>query len=813
MRGRLRAWVGLCALSGLLTVSSAARADARADARAHFRKGMDLVALKRFEEAVLELKAAYDLMPHPNLLFNLARAYGEAGKLDEARANYRRYLETGPADREEVLVVIADLEARSRKAAPAPTLDPAPVIPVPTPQTPVAPGSVAAVAPPAEKIEDVFAETVTTATRGVQSPVDAPSSTSVISEQDIRLSGITKLPELLRRLAGVDMMQVTGGQSEVAIRGFNSRLSNRVLVLVDGRSVYADSLGATFWQFLSIGVEDIARIEVVRGPGSSMYGANAFSGVINILTKKPGSGPNVVSGGYGSQGLTHGSVLVNGTKNDFGYRASVGYDALPRWSRAAADNRPDLVLGTSERDTAARTLRVDLKATQRFGKDIEVGLGGGLTTGMIEVLGTGRLSDIILDNARVHHVMATFDSKYIEARVFWNRFVTDNRLSSAPLGEPLLEGHSDLNVIDGEVQYKGSFEIAKDIKDELRVGAFYRYKDVSWSYLDRHRVENHYGLFVHNDLRIGSRIGIVADYRIDRNPYLDEYVHSPRGTVLLYPSKQQSLRASIATAFRAPTFLESYLSLAVPVSGGALLSQGQRDDQPGFKLQKERNISLELGYRNQETELFVPDAQVFYSRVANLIELAPIRGVTVGDASRGLGRQNPNTGYFPLAFGGFANQCQAYTVVGTELGAKSSPTEGVDVYGNYTLMFVDQDESGCTAAQRATISRDQRTSAHKFNAGIQLRTRVGVDASLDFHVVSNQVWSEQTSNSATQRIETARLPLAGYTLLNARVGYRFPDQHSEISLVTYNAVGLAHRQHPFGQLVDRSVFGSYAYRF
>src|SRR5205085_2136617 len=90
------------------------------------------------------------------------------------------------------------------------------------------------------KTEEVFEERVVTASKAAQSPLDAPNSTSIITAQDIRLSGIHTLPELLRRLAGVDIMEVTGAHAEVSIRGFNQRLSNKVLVLVDGRSVYVD---------------------------------------------------------------------------------------------------------------------------------------------------------------------------------------------------------------------------------------------------------------------------------------------------------------------------------------------------------------------------------------------------------------------------------------------------------------------------------------------------------------------------------------------------------------------------------------------
>jgi outer membrane receptor protein involved in Fe transport len=87
----------------------------------------------------------------------------------------------------------------------------------------------------AARTEDVFAESIVTASNGTQSPLDTASSTSVITEQDIRLSGIVKIPELIRRLAGVDVMEVTGGQTEASIRGFNQPLANKTLVLVDGR--------------------------------------------------------------------------------------------------------------------------------------------------------------------------------------------------------------------------------------------------------------------------------------------------------------------------------------------------------------------------------------------------------------------------------------------------------------------------------------------------------------------------------------------------------------------------------------------------
>ena len=302
----------------------AARADERTEARGHFKKGMAAIADGRYDAGIEELKTAYEILPHPNVLYNIARAYVDMGDLDNAIVYYRKYLEGGPKDRDEVAQIITSLEERTRKqqamlletqqaqtpaggpgTGPGGTGPGAGTLPGGTtgPGATGAPGLGGKLAggpsAGALKTEEVFEETVVTASKEAQSPLDAPSSTSIITEQDIRLSGIISIPELLRRLAGVDVMEITGGQAEVSMRGFNQRLSNKVLVLIDGRSFYVDLLGSTIWSTLPIGVEDIERIEVVRGPGSALYGADAFNGVVNIITKAPGKGSNGVNVGYG----------------------------------------------------------------------------------------------------------------------------------------------------------------------------------------------------------------------------------------------------------------------------------------------------------------------------------------------------------------------------------------------------------------------------------------------------------------------------------------------------------------------------------
>lgn len=840
VRPRLYALVSALVMTLLLLRSSPALADARTEARSHFKKGMDSITAGKYDDGIAELQKAYQLLPHPNVLYNIARAYAEAGNLDEAVTYFRKYLEGNPPDKDEAAQILKNLESRIKRQQQAAREAAQAQAPAPTPEPVADAGAAAAdadagavhappVTPPptdpdagpsteigAARTEDVFDETIETTSKGSQSesPIDAPNSTSIITEQDIHLSGITKIPELLRRLAGIDIMQVTGGQTEVSVRGFNQRLANKTLVLVDGRSVYIDLLGATLWQSLSIGVEDIARIEVVRGPGSALYGADAFNGVINIITKSPGAGKNGVAGGYGTQAATHGSLWASGRQNDFGWRLAAGYDYLPRWSREVPNGRADVRTGIGDQVESARTVRIDARGTRQLGKLGVFGIGAGLAQGSLEVLGIGPLNDIVLPKFVSTDVTSYFKGEHLNARVFWSRLRADNSLNVNYLGQSLLPARAEQNIVDGEVVYRAKAELGKHLGNDFRIGGAYRYKDATWSYLDQRRIEHHYGLFVHDELKVGAVLAFVADYRVDWVPYLERFQQSPRGAVLLHPSKKSTIRASIATAFRKPTFLESYLSLPIqlPVTGAAQISEGVRREDPSFIVNAERMLSAELGYRNQESEYFVVDTAVYYNRVANLIQLSENRPVTVGDFASA-GGQDPQTGLYPVGLGGWENQCQAYNVYGGEAGVRTFPVEGLDLHANYTLNTAQQDNSGCTAEQLQRIVADQRTSNHKVNAGIQLRTKAGIDGSIDFHYVAPQVWAEQVTNFVRQQIEQQRFQISDYTLLNARLGYRFFSDQAELSVTAFNLLDIQHRQHPFGQLIGRRVMAMATYRF
>src|SRR5882672_6691395 len=158
---------------------------------------------------------------------------------------------------------------------------------------------------------------VTTASKEPEQVWRTPAAIYVITQEDIRRSGATSIAEILRLAPGLEVARTDSDHWAVGIRGFGGQFSKSLLVLIDGRSVYSPLFAGVYWQVQDTLLEDIERIEVIRGPGGTIWGANAVNGVINIITKstKDTHGTLVsMSGGNVDQGI--GQVRVGGTNGD-----------------------------------------------------------------------------------------------------------------------------------------------------------------------------------------------------------------------------------------------------------------------------------------------------------------------------------------------------------------------------------------------------------------------------------------------------------------------------------------------------------------
>src|SRR5467141_5240689 len=171
-------------------------------------------------------------------------------------------------------------------------------------------------------LEDLGQIEVTTASKVPVKATRTPAAIYVITQEDIRRSGATSIPEALRMAPGVEVARVDSNTWSLGVRGFESTLSRSVLVLIDGRSVYTPLFAGVYWQVQDTVLEDIDRIEVIRGPGGTIWGANAVNAVINIITKnaKDTRGTMASTGGGNlDQGFVNARYGAGNGKN-FSYR-------------------------------------------------------------------------------------------------------------------------------------------------------------------------------------------------------------------------------------------------------------------------------------------------------------------------------------------------------------------------------------------------------------------------------------------------------------------------------------------------------------
>ena len=135
-------------------------------------------------------------------------------------------------------------------------------------------------------LEELANIEITSVSRRAERLADAPASIYVITGDDIRRSGVTSLPEALRLAPNLQVARVDARQYAISARGFNSTIANKLLVLIDGRTVYTPLFSGVFWDAQDVLLEDVERIEVISGPGATLWGANAVNGVINVITRR-----------------------------------------------------------------------------------------------------------------------------------------------------------------------------------------------------------------------------------------------------------------------------------------------------------------------------------------------------------------------------------------------------------------------------------------------------------------------------------------------------------------------------------------------
>ncbi len=622
-------------------------------------------------------------------------------------------------------------------------------------------------------------ETVSIASRYEQPISEAPSNVYVITDEDIRQSGATDLPTILRRIPGIEVMQTSGADFNVSVRGDNQLVANKLLVMVDGRSIYIDTQGQVYWKAIPVTLPEIKRIEVLKGPASVLYGFNAFDGIINIITKSASEmkGTTLQFGG-GELGTISSAAIYGGTVGKFGYRLSIGRDQTNQWR-----NREPL---------AFRSHKFNVQTEYELSHNSKFLFSGGLVD-VNRFDGPVTVGTISMDRPELGYAHMVYERPDLVVRAFWNSFND----TSDPIPHPLFGNLLRFTDPRGNVPsvFRGNtynveaqHSIALGTSNRMTYGINYRLNTLSSNYIAAYTTENRLGLYVQDEWKPLQALTVVAGVRYDLDTFINPTI-SPRVSVLYTPVPDHTFRATVAVGYRPPTIFEtrennlSQTTLPPPIpSPPPIPVQGSQDLGP------EEIVSYEVSYQGWFLRNRLrPRAALFFNHISDLI--------TFG----GLG---------PVQAGGVAD------IYGGEAGIEFLATEWLSGYANYSYQEMGQSLTG--VAQRAG-------PRSKWNVGRRGDWDNGVTGEIAYHyygAVTYPLPSAFSSFTAFGVIPPD--PRVGsYNLLNLRGAYRFWQQRAaagymreaEVAVSAFNALNDKHKEHPLGDTIGSRVMGWVTLKF
>ena len=622
-------------------------------------------------------------------------------------------------------------------------------------------------------------ETVSIASRHEQPISQAPANVYVITDEDIRHSGATDLPTVLRRVPGLDIMQVTGADFNVSARGDNQLFSNKMLVMVDGRSIYIDGQGLVFWKSLPVTLPEIKRIEVLKGPASVVYGFNAFDGVINIITKSAQElrGTTLQFGG-GELGTLSSAAIHAGTVGQLDYRLSAGRDQNQQWRDRAA--------------LAFRSHKFNAQTQYNFSNDGILRVAGGfIDTNRFD----GPVSNLQISHSQFNQGFSDIQYQYhnLSIRGWWQgndipvdsathpllaRFV---RQTNAQLG-------NDLSFRTQTYNLESQHSLALSSTNTLTYGVNYRYNSVDGSAVSQLGREDRLGIYVQDEWKLHPTLTAVAGIRYDLHSRITG-TWSPRVALIYALTPDHTFRVSGSVAYRPPTIFEGNLDVRIlpttPPLFAPLPLVGSQQLSP------EQIISYEVGYQGWwwnhrlRTRL-----DVFYNHLSDLINFQ-----TVG-ATR------------TLINGGDAD------IYGVEGGVEILAASWLSGFANVSYQKIGQTFTG--VFQRGAPD-------FKANVGVRGEWETGLSAEGSVNYVAGATYPLiDFFRALAPVLPTQTSPTVNnYTLLHLRGAYKFWQEKAEagymrdaeVAISAFNSLNDTHKEHPLGDTIGSRVMGWITVRY
>jgi iron complex outermembrane receptor protein len=468
-------------------------------------------------------------------------------------------------------------------------------------------------------IEELMNESVTSVSKREQKLSQAAAALFVINQEDIRRSGAVNIPDLLRMVPGLDVAQINANTWAISARGFNHQFADKLLVLVDGRAVYTPTDGGVNWDTQDVPLQDIERIEVIRGPGATVWGANAVNGVINVITKQAKDTQGVLlTAGGGTQEQAFGTAQYGGKiGEDASYRVFTKYldhNDLPDltgrltndgWHLLHGGFRVDGSLSANDSVTAQGDI-------YRGREGAEIEHIASLSPPVNEtVQGLGDLSggDIL---GRWNHVLASGSDTTVQ--VYFDRY--------SRLGPSTFEAR---NTVDLDVQQHRRLGSRQD----LVWGAGYRRSadriggTLDGAFVPAEQTIQLFSAFVQDQITLApERAFLTLGTKLEHNAFTG-FELEPSIRMTWTPSARNTLWAAVAEAARTPDRNDAggdfnIVAFSLPNGTPAELGIVGNPQQ-----KSEHLLATDLGYRVQASTRVSVDLAMFYNRYRELRTLEP----------------------------------------------------------------------------------------------------------------------------------------------------------------------------------------------
>ncbi|MDY7033608.1 MAG: TonB-dependent receptor [Thermodesulfobacteriota bacterium] len=624
---------------------------------------------------------------------------------------------------------------------------------------------------------------VTSVSKKIEKLSDASAAIFVITQEDIRRSGVTTIPEALRMVPGLQVARIDGSKWAITSRGFNGRFANKLLVLIDGRSVYTPLYSGVFWEVQDTLLEDIDRIEVIRGPGATLWGANAVNGVINIITKEAKETQGgLLAAGIGTEEKGFGNARYGGKLGEDAYfriygkyfnrdesADALGNDAADEW---------DILRGGFRMDWK----KSDYNSITVQGDTYEGDAGQTITIATL----TSPYEETLDEDAEISGKNLLFRWNHDISKT--SELVLQTYYDGTEHKESV--GHLNNDTFDIDLQHR--FALGKQHEIMWGVGYRFVHDEIDGTFsavLEPESRDDHlYSSFIQDEIElVKDRLHLTIGSKFEHNDYTGLEIQ-PNGRLIWTPHERHSLWTSVSRAVRTPSRAEQDGQLIIRVVPPEdsiplptyLVLTGSED------YVSEDLIAYELGYRVQTADNFSIDIVAFFNDYDDL------RSIETGTYS-------VEDSYI-LSYVIPDNKVNGETY-GIELAMDWLAMEWWRFKTSYTYLQMKlQADSDSQDTYSDTVENENPHNQ------FSIRSSMDLPGSFEF-----DVWVRYVDNLSSQDVDS-------YTTFDARLGWR-PRKNLELCIVGQN---LLDKQHPefIPELLDvstteveQSVYGKVTWHF